>query len=93
MTPKQKKTLEAIIYLTNQGVFPTYRQLAAHRGLGLGNVHRHVQCLIDGGFVSQVEGRHRTLKVVDRFTPEHLEGLSQAELLSLRGAIDRRLAG
>ncbi len=92
MTPKQKKTLDAIRLLSDEEVSPSYRQLAAHLGFGLGQVHRHVSYLVQEGFVVHVEGRYRTIRVVDRFKPEHLESFSHGELLSLRNAIDKRLS-
>lgn len=93
MTPMQRKMLTAIEELTVDGVCPTYRDLQAHLGMSsLNNVHRLIHVLLEEGHLARTEGRARSLRVVGQFDEAAIERMSHADLLALRGQIDRRLA-
>ena len=65
LTIKQKEVLEAIQYLINkQGYSPTYREIADLLGKKTHVVFEQTMILEEKGYVSTVNGKSRTIKVL-----------------------------
>lgn len=92
MTPTQQQVLSAVRDLTVGDVSPSFRDIASATGLGVGNVHRIVEILVEEGFLARSDHRCRSLRVVGQFDREAIERLTPVELRYLRNLIDARLA-
>lgn len=90
MTPRQRQVMDAITYLSDRGVSPSMREIAAHVGIGVSHVHRIVDSLESHGRLRR-EGDRRGLIVIGDFDEERIARMPHADLLALRAIIDRRL--
>jgi len=65
LTVKQKITLEAIEWFINEnGYSPTFQELADILECNISTVFKKVLLLEDKGYVSTINGKQRTLKVL-----------------------------
>lgn len=68
ITYKQKLVLECLDWFINEhGYSPTYQELAIELKCDVNTVFKKVCILIDRGYVSCVNGKSRTLKVIKRY--------------------------
>ena len=68
LTIKQRMVLECLDwYIREHGYSPTYRELASELNCPLNAVFKKVIILIDKGYVSCVNGKSRTLKVIEKY--------------------------
>lgn len=65
ITYKQKLTLECLDnFIKEHGYSPTYKELAEELNCDVNTVFKKICILIDKGYVSQVNGKTRTMKVI-----------------------------
>lgn len=65
ITYKQKLTLECLDnFIKEHGYSPTYKELAELLHCDINTVFKKIYILIDKGYVSQVNGKTRTMKVI-----------------------------
>lgn len=65
ITVKQKMVLEAIEYLVcKNGISPTYREIADLLKCNVRQVFEKVMLLEDKGYISTINGKARTIKVI-----------------------------
>lgn len=68
ITFKQRLVLECLDYFIEEhGYSPTYQELADRLHCNVNTVFKKVCILIDKGYVSCVNGKTRTLKVIKRY--------------------------
>jgi repressor LexA len=68
LTIKQRITLECIDnYINEHGYSPTYQELAAELSCDINTAYKKVVILTDKGYVTSVNGKSRTLKVIKRY--------------------------
>lgn len=65
ITYKQKLTLECLDnFIKEHGYSPTYKELAEELHCDINTVFKKICILIDKGYISQVNGKTRTMKVI-----------------------------
>jgi len=65
LTIKQKMVLECIEWFINKnGYSPTYREIAELINSDVCSVSRKIFILLNKGYISQVNGKQRTLRVI-----------------------------
>lgn len=65
ITVKQKMVLEAIEYLVyKNGISPTYREIADLLKCNVRQVFEKVMLLEDKGYISTINGKARTIKII-----------------------------
>ncbi len=68
LTIKQRMVLECLDwYIKEHGYSPTYRELASELNSTVNSIFKRITILIDRGYVSCVNGKSRTLKVIKRY--------------------------
>jgi len=68
ITIKQRLVLECLDnFIKEHGYSPTYQELADRLHCDVNTVFKKVCILIDKGYVSQVNGKSRTLKVIEKY--------------------------
>lgn len=64
---KQLQVLEAIEYFINQnGISPTYREIATLLKCDVRQVFEKVMLLEDKGYISTINGKARTIKILKK---------------------------
>ena len=97
MTSAQLVVLDAIRDLSDNGVSPSYRQIAQHVGWSaISNVHRTVNALIaQGRLKRRTEGQFRAYRSLELVEPiacsADLVALQVADLCMLKGRVEAEL--
>ena len=68
LTLKQRDVLECLEwFINNNGYSPTYRELAVELNCSLHSVFKRMTILIDKGYVTCINGKIRTLRVIKKY--------------------------
>jgi len=64
---KQAELLETVkAFISGNGYAPTYKELAVIQGVRINTIFSSLKALKKKGYVDWIEGKSRTLRVIDR---------------------------
>jgi DNA-binding MarR family transcriptional regulator len=64
ITPSERRCLDAILSLTQQGVAPSYAEIGRVMGVAKTAVFRHIHGLLLLGYIERTPGKARSVRVV-----------------------------